>query len=68
VVLTEKRGHKKHAPVFQQHTLVLVLENDRSFLHKIKYRGATKRWHRGEFGNIVTVRTFFTHFKVKEKI
>jgi len=61
VVLTEKRGHKKHAPVFQQHTLVLpqfkieslVHLKIESLVHDHKYRGAPKDGHRGKEETIV---------------
>jgi len=41
-VLTEKRGHKKHAPVFQQHMLVLSHFKIESLVRDHKYRDAPK--------------------------
>jgi len=42
MVLTEKRGHKKHAPVFQQHMLVLAQFKRKEFVQKINCREVPK--------------------------
>jgi hypothetical protein len=42
------------------HTLVLEIWRSKEVYANQKYRGVSKRWLRGEYGNIVIIRTIFT--------